>query len=141
MNGSHRCSGFMVLAAVILAMVLYNGLPGGPAAAAADVNTLIFQGSDFHYRGDIEKAIQRFEKALQLDPDNEFAHNQLGLLYAKKGNYRSAAVRFSAALQIDRENTFAMLWLGILSLQNGETQRGPELVEEDPGHSSIKQGC
>ena len=86
MNGSDRCSGFMVLAAVILAMVLYNGLPGGPAAAAADVNTLIFQGSDFHYRGDIDKAIQRFEKALQLDPDNEFAHNQLGLLYAKKGN-------------------------------------------------------
>ena len=31
MNGSDRCSGFMVLAVVALALMFCNGLPGGPA--------------------------------------------------------------------------------------------------------------
>ena len=85
MSHPNRISGFAVIAAVVFSLVLFNGPQEGQAVSAADADTLIFQGSDFHYRGDIEKAIERFEKALLLDPDNEFAHNQLGLLYAKKG--------------------------------------------------------
>ncbi len=46
MNCPDRYSGFMVLAVVTLVLVLFNGLPGGPVAAAADVNALIFQGSE-----------------------------------------------------------------------------------------------
>jgi len=80
MSGPGRYSGFPVLAVAVLSRLFYMGLPGGSNAWAADVNTLIFEGTDYHYRGDIGKAVQRFEQALQLDPGNEFAHNQRAAL-------------------------------------------------------------
>ncbi|RZB34720.1 MAG: hypothetical protein SRB1_00488 [Desulfobacteraceae bacterium Eth-SRB1] len=51
------------------------------------MNELIFQGADYHYKGNLVEAINRFEQAIKFDPGNEYAHNQLGILYGKKGRF------------------------------------------------------
>jgi len=94
--------------------------------AAADVNELIFQGADYHYKGNLDKAVSRFEQAVQLDPENEYAHNQLGILYGKKGKFDKAFREFLTVAKIDRQNTFALLWLGILHLREGEMNQAFE---------------
>ena len=106
---------------------------------ATDINELIFQGADAHYKGDLDQAIRMFEAAVRFDPANEFAHNQLGILYTKKERYSSAYKEFSMVNEIDPHNTFAILWLGILHLKNGKLnlafERFNKIVEIDPSNA------
>ena len=111
MKSPDRFSGFAVIAVIGFYLVLLSGPSRARAVSEADVNTLIFQGSDFHYRGDIEKAVERFEKALRLDPDNEFAHNQLGLLYVKRGRKKEALSWWKKILRINPSNKAAKYYL------------------------------
>lgn len=49
------------------------------------------------YFGDIDGAIEAYEKAVQLDPDDAVAHNNLGLLLEKKGYQQKAMRQFERA--------------------------------------------
>lgn len=104
-----------------------------------DINELIFQGADAHYKGDLNKAIHTFEAAVRFDSSNEFAHNQLGILYTKKGRFDSAYKEFSIVNRIDSHNTFAILWLGILHLRNGNLnlafERFNKIIQIDPDNA------
>ncbi len=123
---------FVVMASFVLQMRPVQ-------VGATDINELIFQGADAHYKGDLNQAIRMFETAVRFDPANEFAHNQLGILYTKKERYDSAFKEFSMVNEIDSHNTFAMLWLGILHLKNGKLnlafERFNKIVEIDPNHA------
>ena len=109
---------------VIFAICLFFCCIG--TVAAADVNELIFQGADYHYKGNLDKAVSSFEQAVQLDPENEYAHNQLGILYGKKDKFDKAYKEFLIVSELDRQNTFALLWLGILHLRKGEMNQAFE---------------
>lgn len=98
--------------------------------AASDVNELIFQGADYHYKGDLDKAVSSFEQAVKLEPENEYAHNQLGILYGKKDKFDKAFREFLTVADIDRQNTFAFLWLGILHLRKGEMNQAFEMFNK-----------
>jgi tetratricopeptide (TPR) repeat protein len=108
-------------------------------AWATDVNDLIFQGADFHYKGKLDKAIVKFRAATQIDPSNEYAHNQLGILYAKKERFNDAFREFSKVVQIDCRNTYALLWLGILYLRqndlNNAFEKFQEIIGIDPNNA------
>jgi lipoprotein NlpI len=110
-KGKDRPLSFMIFLFVLIVM-----LSGNTAALCADVNDLIFQGADYHYKGKLDEAIGSFQSVVQNDPRNEYAHNQLGILYTKKEKYDEAYREFSTVVSIDRRNTFALLWLGILYL-------------------------
>ena len=109
------------------------------ASCAVDVDELIFQGADAHYKGNLDAAVSNFEAAVRLDPRNEFAHNQLGVLYAKKRGFKRAFKEFSIVTGLDERNTFAQLWLGILHLQNGDMnpayERFQKVTQIDPNNA------
>ena len=111
----------------------------GIVAAEADVNDLLFQGADYHYKGNLEQAIIKFEAVTRSDPTNEYAHNQLGILYGKKSEFGSAFTEFSIVAKIDEQNTFALLWLGILHLREGEMNNAFEkfnkIIKIDPNNA------
>ena len=106
---------------------------------AADVDTLIFQGADYHYRGNLDEALTSFQAAVKLEPRNEYAHNQLGIIYAKKERFNDAFQEFSIVAKIDQNNTFALMWLGILNLQKNNLDKGFEnfqkIISVDPAHA------
>ena len=103
------------LAIIVVCLIWLTPHP----ADGGDIHSLIFRGADYHYNGELDKAIVLFEEAITLDPDNEFAHNQLGVLYGKKERFSDALAEFSRAVAIDGRNTTALLWLGILHLRDG----------------------
>ena len=107
-----------------------------PAAPAADVNSLIFQGADQHYRGKLDEAMASFQAAVKLEPGNEYAHNQLGIIYAKKERFNDAFQEFTLVAKIDQNNIFALLWLGVLNLQKNNLDKGYEnfqkIIQADP---------
>ena len=82
---------------------------------AKDINDYLFQGADYHYQGKLDEAGQAFKQALQIESNNEFALNQLGLIYAKQEKFKEAVKLFRRVVQVSPENTFARVWLGILS--------------------------
>jgi len=106
---------------------------------ATDANSLIFQGADLHYRGNLEEAMASFQAAVKLEPRNEYAHNQLGIIYAKKERFDDAFREFSLVAGIDQQNTFALLWLGILNLQKNNLDKGYEnfqkIIQADPDNA------
>lgn len=123
---------FFIMAAVVLQTKPSHGYN-------TDINELIFQGADAHYKGHLDKAIYTFESAVRFDSSNEFAHNQLGILYTKKGRFDSAYKEFSIVNRIDPHNTFAILWLGILHLRNGNLnlafERFNKIIQIDPDNA------
>jgi tetratricopeptide (TPR) repeat protein len=53
-------------------------------------------------------------RAIELDPHNKFAQNNLGVVYMEKGEYAKAVSRFKKVLQIDPKYDMAILNLGII---------------------------
>ena len=94
-------------------------IPAAWPLYAANADDLIFQGADHHYKGNLDLAVASFQQAVRLDPKNDYAHNQLGVLYAKKEKFDLAFQEFSTVVSLESRNTFARLWLGILELRNG----------------------
>jgi len=115
----------IVASAVIVASVLMPYKSHG-----GNVDDIVFQAADYHYKGKLNEAIIEFQKAVRMDPVNEYAHNQLGILYAKKERYDDAFREFSYVVRIEERNTFALLWLGILYLQQNDLDRAYETFQK-----------
>ena len=119
--------------------VVFACISWPPNSYATDMAELVFQGADAHYKGNLDLAISKFESAIHLDYTNEFAHNQLGILYAKKNRFAKAFKEFSIVKGIDKQNTFALLWLGILNLRNGNMnsafEQFQEIIKIDPNNA------
>jgi tetratricopeptide (TPR) repeat protein len=54
------------------------------------------------YFGDIEAAIELYEKAVQVDPDDAISHNNLGLLMEKRGYQKKAKDNYDKADKLAR---------------------------------------
>ncbi len=52
-----------------------------------------------------EEAIYRWRKALQLDPDNLMAHNNLAVAYEQMGEYELALEEYQIAYRLDSNNS------------------------------------
>lgn len=106
---------------------------------ATDIDTIIFQGADYLYKEDLENARKNFELAVKLDPKNEFAHNKLGIVYAKLNKFDNAFYEFLYVTKLDNQNTYAHKWLGILHLKKGEMNKAFErfntIIKIDPNNA------
>ena len=47
-------------------------------------------GTLSHFKGEIERAMQYFQKSIELDPNDAAPHLSLGRLYAVRGEYKLA---------------------------------------------------
>ncbi|MDQ7031342.1 MAG: tetratricopeptide repeat protein [Desulfonauticus sp.] len=114
---------------VISVLVFWGVLSGVSLALAVDVNDLIFKASDLHYQGKLEEAEKIFLKVIQIDPKNEFALNQLGLLCAKRKKFSLAYKYFKRVVEISPDNTFARIWIGVLLLKNDKSRQAMQEFE------------
>ena len=71
-------------------------------------------GSAYMAQGKIEEASQAFKKAIDANPDNCAAHNQLGVLARQSGDFLAAEANYLACVQRVPEFREAYLNLGIL---------------------------
>jgi tetratricopeptide (TPR) repeat protein len=72
-------------------------------AVTFDENAQAFSllGTIAYERGRLTEAIEAFQKAVRLDPDDEDALYQLGLCYLDRGWTQKAAERFQSALELN----------------------------------------
>jgi Flp pilus assembly protein TadD len=55
-------------------------------------------GKLFKNRGELDKALDHFHRAVSLNPKHIEAFNELGLVYARKGDYQQARSMFKATI-------------------------------------------
>jgi len=65
------------------------------------VEALIALGSLYAERGDLERSVQQFERALAIAPDAAHLNNNLGFAYVLQGHMNKAYVAIRKALAID----------------------------------------
>ena len=113
---------------------------GLSSSLARDLNDLLFEGVDFDYRGEVEKATASFEQVLAMDPKNEYALTKLGILYVKQKMIEKSMTAFKSALEVDSRNVEARIWIGLLHLKNERLEEAHHAFEEviriDPNNAA-----
>lgn len=69
------------------------------------ISRLLELGNQFKTRGDLIKAEEFYRTALELDPENALAFNNLGELAMHIEQYDTAAFLFQQAIQYNHINT------------------------------------
>jgi tetratricopeptide (TPR) repeat protein len=64
--------------------------------------------------GDYNTAEREFLKSIELNPNEEMAHNNLGLIYARRGDYEKAEMFYKKELEINPYYDNAHFNLGLL---------------------------
>lgn len=80
--------------------------------------------------GDINEAIQIYEKILELAPDNTTVRLRLGYLYSQQGRYKEGETTIKALLTKDPDSYFALLYLARLAVQSGDYETAATLYEK-----------
>lgn len=74
-------------------------------------------------KGEVDKAIISFNKAIALGGNNTVAYTGLGNAYLQKGETDKALNAFNTAVTLDAKNSFAHAGLGHVYIQKGETDK------------------
>jgi type IV pilus biogenesis/stability protein PilW len=77
-------------------------------------------GNDFLKKGQVDEAMARFQKALEIDPNYADAHSNLGLVLYRKGQVEKAIFEYQKALGIDPNNAKTHNDLGAALYQIGQ---------------------
>ena len=105
-----------------LALLSIGAVWSVASAALAQTEGLIFEAAREHEKGNLDRALELFRRALSSNPEHRFAtyaRSQAALILAKKGRMSEALRAFQEVKRLDATNTFARLWIGILWLKLG----------------------
>ena len=127
---SYACFLLSVAPACVIAdETVISGDPtveGGTEVAtgtASQVDSLVKEGISLYEQGNYEGAIQRFEKALESEPNNVFAVYELALTYMRLGNFESAHRIINRGLTSGIDNMPELYTLSASALDNlGRTE-------------------
>ena len=77
-------------------------------------------GNRYAVRGDREKALYHYRRALDIHPGNGLAHNNLGNLYLEGGNVKKAEHHYREALSSKSDVENALNNLGVIHYRRGD---------------------
>ena len=61
-------------------------------------------GFAYDNKGNYNKAIECYEKSIEINPQNDQAYYNMGIAYGNKGNYNRAIECFTIAARMGNEN-------------------------------------
>jgi len=97
------------------------------ASCGETADNLLQRGKDRLEAGDYAEAVQRFEKALELEPDNVETLNKLGLAQYKLVQLEQAIETYTKALAIEPDNVDVMSNLGAAYYRFGQLDNAIEI--------------
>ena len=80
--------------------------------------------------GNMDEAIQIYEKILEVAPDNSTVRLRLGYLYSQQGRYQEGEKTIKVILTKDPDSYFALLYLARLAIQSGDFNTAATLYEK-----------
>lgn len=95
----------------------------------AEVDDRLQKGLDAHAEGDLEKARSLYGEVIDDDPENAFAHYNLGLLDQTDGELKDADVSYRKALEVDPAMSPALFNLALVRTDEGAFDEAVELYQ------------
>lgn len=71
--------------------------------AQSEIETLVKEGIKYHDNGNYDKAIESYEKALEINPKSTLANYEIALSYFSKGDYKEAITHSDIVLKQDED--------------------------------------
>jgi cytochrome c-type biogenesis protein CcmH/NrfG len=103
------------VAAFIVFALLPNSFAlgqGKPAQEPKDVAEIQQAAVSYYNRGEYEKAIEEYKRAIEINPDSVEAYYHLGMAYSSLGKYKEAVEAYGRAIRIKPEYAAAYYNLG-----------------------------
>jgi tetratricopeptide (TPR) repeat protein len=95
-----------------------------------------FLGNAWFDKGDYDRAIAEYTKAIEIDPRFAVAYYNRGLAWGKKGDYDRAIAEYTKAIELDPEHADAYNNRGIAWVKKGEYDKAitdwTKAIELDP---------
>src|SRR5215831_2784000 len=79
-----------------------------------------------------ERAIREYQRAIELNPNYDEAHHQLGLLYAHIGLLEKGEAEIRRALEINPNNTLAQSRVAVVYLYQGKYEEALAIIQRIP---------
>jgi tetratricopeptide (TPR) repeat protein len=97
---------------VVLALSLAACTNGGTSGSTA--NQLVTQGLAAEQGGNLNQAFSDYQAAVTKDPNNKYAHYDLGYIYQQRNDTQDATTEYDKVLQLDPTFTRAIYNLAVL---------------------------
>jgi tetratricopeptide (TPR) repeat protein len=115
---------------VLCASFIFVLATSSQAQTEANSPKTLYRDADSAYdRGDIQQAIQLYEKLIKIDPDSVAARTNLGVALAHVGRYRDAIVQYQEALNRDPNNQVVRLNLALAWYKQAEFEKAASELE------------
>ncbi len=101
-----------LLTVVVVFLLVCLGIPGD--LNAQDVTLHIDRGNFFERKGEHDKAIAEYNKAIQLSPAFGMGYYNRGLAWKAKGEYAKAIADYDKSIEVDSDDPHAysnLAWL------------------------------
>ena len=81
------------------------------------------RGNAYDDKGEVDRAIADYTKAIALDPNYAFAYNNRGLTYEKKGEIDRAIADYTKAIALDPNDATAYTNRGVACYMSGDKEQ------------------
>jgi Tfp pilus assembly protein PilF len=85
---------------------------GEPAQESKDVAEIHRTAVSYYNRGEYEKAVEAYKRAIEINPDSAEAYYHLGMAYSSLGKYKDAVEAYSRSIKIRPDYAAAHYNLG-----------------------------
>lgn len=107
-------------------------------AVPASVLVRLELGAEYHQRGALDRAAAEYRAAIEIEPENEKAHNNLGLVLVARGETQAGIESFRTSLRINPAQVETRNNLGNALAGDGQFDAAIEMFEKlldtDPGN-------
>lgn len=92
--------------------------------------TIAAMGFYYREKGDFDRAVGLFDKALAIDPESWDAHNFYGVTLFRAGKYDEAVRHFQAAIKVNPLNAQSLTNMGALEFSRGNMESAKKYFQE-----------
>jgi tetratricopeptide (TPR) repeat protein len=119
---------------IVLLMVVFIAGCGSKKSAdkfegIKSENNYVKQGMQYLQAGDVQKAVQSFDKAIKADPLNPENYLVLGQVYLRLNNFARASDSFAAAIKVSPDNGAAYYMLAQSQMLYGQREEAIKSVQ------------
>lgn len=88
-----------------------------------------YRGGAFEKSGETDKAVDDYQKAIELKDDFILPLSRLGMIHAKQGNVEKAVESFNQAIELGDQDTTTHYNFGVCLMNSGNNEKAREVFE------------
>jgi len=116
-----------VLVLVLTFGLALSGCFFGSKPAAVQAQDALTKGLQAHQAGRLDEAMKDYKEVLKNDPQNKWAHYNIGQIDQGRGDTAGAEAEYRTALAVDPNMEFALFNLAIIRSNAGAKQEAVDL--------------